>query len=49
MPTTILATRVFYLPCAECEAGTASHEDIDIALENPIEIHDYLVDDRRPP
>lgn len=34
---------------AETEAGTASPEDIDIALENLTEIHDYLVADRRPP
>jgi hypothetical protein len=34
---------------AETEAGTASPEDIDIPLENLTEIHDYLVEDRRPP
>jgi hypothetical protein len=33
---------------AACQAGTASPGDIAAALENLTEIHDYLVEDRRP-
>ena len=33
---------------AACLAGTASPGDIAAALENLTEIHDYLVEDRRP-
>lgn len=33
---------------AACEAGTASPGDIATALENLTEIHDDLVEDRRP-
>jgi hypothetical protein len=33
---------------AACQAGVASPGDIAVALENLREIHDYLVEDRRP-
>jgi hypothetical protein len=33
---------------AACQAGTARPGDIAAALENLTEIHDYLVEDRRP-
>jgi hypothetical protein len=33
---------------AACQAGTASPGDIAAAFENLTEIHDYLVEDRRP-
>lgn len=33
---------------AAVEAGTGEPDDVQVALENLTEIHDYIVEDRRP-